>query len=65
MIYLKIKYQFPDNYAMADIIMKIGKNVPNRITAQYVKAIKSLWTDPGTQKCYERSNEYQLLDSTK
>jgi hypothetical protein len=24
-----------------------------------------LWADPGIKKCFERSNEYQLIDSAK
>ncbi|KAI9199720.1 G-protein alpha subunit [Polychytrium aggregatum] len=28
-----------------------------------VESMKSLWADPGTQKCMERANEFQMLDS--
>lgn len=31
----------------------------------YVDAIKSLWSDPGIQECYNRKREYQLSDSAK
>ena len=26
---------------------------------------KTLWIDPSVQKCYDRSNEFQLIDSAK
>ena len=27
--------------------------------------VKVLWADPGMKACFERSNEYQLIDSAK
>lgn len=32
---------------------------------RYVRAIKTLWDDPGIQECYDRRREYQLSDSAK
>jgi hypothetical protein len=33
------------------------------ITAQQVKDIKVLWADNAVQSAYERSSEFQLIDS--
>jgi guanine nucleotide-binding protein G(q) subunit alpha len=29
------------------------------------EAIEKLWADPGLQACYQRRNEYQLIDSAE
>ena len=34
-------------------------------TLQLLQAMKRLWSDPGVQYCFKRSNEYQLNDSAK
>lgn len=31
-------------------------------TDKFFTVTKELWNDPGTQECYRRSNEYQLID---
>ncbi|XP_022084266.1 guanine nucleotide-binding protein G(i) subunit alpha-like [Acanthaster planci] len=33
------------------------------MTQELADTIMELWRDPGVQQCYDRSNEYQLLDS--
>ncbi|CAH1787847.1 unnamed protein product [Owenia fusiformis] len=35
------------------------------MTPEIGNAIRNLWTDKGVQKCFQRSNEYQLDDSTE
>lgn len=30
-----------------------------------LQAMRNLWTDPGVQLCFRRSNEYQLNDSAQ
>ena len=32
---------------------------------QFWEATSALWKDPGVQECFERSNEYQLIDCAK
>jgi hypothetical protein len=33
--------------------------------AEFWEYAEQLWADPGIKKCFERSNEYQLIDSAK
>ena len=33
------------------------------LTQVMADTITELWRDPGVQQCYDRANEYQLLDS--
>ena len=33
--------------------------------AEFWEHAEQLWADPGIKKCFERSNEYQLIDSAK
>ena len=35
---------------------------PSQVFFEHVEA---LWKDPGVMKCYERSNEYQLIDCAR
>ena len=32
---------------------------------EFYEATESLWADAGVQQCFERSNEYQLIDCAK
>ena len=34
-------------------------------TPEFYEATEALWSDGGVQKCFERSNEYQLIDCAK
>jgi hypothetical protein len=44
--------------------MDIGEILEEvKLNAEVAKAIKLLWADPGLQSCYQRRNEYQLIDS--
>ena len=33
--------------------------------SEFYEACEALWDDPGVQQCFERSNEYQLIDCAK
>lgn len=43
--------------------MKIDQNLT--FSDEYFFHIKRLWQDQGVQECYNRSNEYNLIDSAK
>ncbi|VDN11036.1 unnamed protein product [Dibothriocephalus latus] len=45
-------------------IVDIRKNLRDAICAFFVKCAQ-IWKDEGVQECYERSNEYQLIDCAK
>ena len=32
---------------------------------KFFNTVESLWDDAGVQTCYDRSNEYQLIDCAK
>ena len=34
-------------------------------TREFYDTTEALWKDPGVQACFERSNEYQLIDCAK
>eukprot|EP00064_Thunnus_orientalis_P013699 superscaffoldBa00002273_g13739 len=51
--------------ANASIINEVHVENVTTFTNPYVDAIKSLWSDPGIQECYNRKREYQLSDSAK
>lgn len=40
-------------------------SLPGDYTEEFFDHLDALWTDRGVQDCFERSNEYQLIDCTK
>ncbi|KAM6975994.1 guanine nucleotide-binding protein G(q) subunit alpha-like [Tautogolabrus adspersus] len=62
---LQIPYKNESNKANARIVSDVHVEKVTTLTNPYVDAIKSLWSDPGIQECYNRKREYQLSDSTK
>ncbi|XP_056639732.1 guanine nucleotide-binding protein G(f) subunit alpha [Diorhabda sublineata] len=48
-----------------DFILKLGPTGPSEFTEEYVRHVKTAWNDGGVRKTFERSNEYQLIDSTE
>jgi len=62
---LRIEYKNPANIEMADLVRCVDYESVTTFGDIYVKAIKSLWEDPGIQDCYDRRREYQLTDSAK
>lgn len=65
---LSIQYEKEQSFEgynrLIDPLMDIDQEVDIELGPAEVKCIDELWTDAGIQKCYTRSNEYQLLDST-
>ena len=51
--------------ANANIVCSVDVERATTLTNPYVDAIRSLWSDPGIQECYNRKREYQLSDSAK
>nr|XP_046231272.1 guanine nucleotide-binding protein G(q) subunit alpha-like isoform X1 [Scatophagus argus] len=62
---LQIPYKYEINKANASIVSAVDVEKVTTLTNPYVDAIKSLWSDPGIQECYNRKREYQLSDSAK
>lgn len=55
----------PTPQANALLIRDVDVEKVTTFEHQYVNAIKTLWSDPGIQECYDRRREYQLSDSAK
>ncbi|XP_062290070.1 guanine nucleotide-binding protein G(q) subunit alpha-like [Scomber scombrus] len=62
---LKIPYKYENNQANASIVSVADAEKVITLTNPIMDAIKSLWSDPGIQECYNRKREYQLSDSAK
>lgn len=62
---LQIPYKYEHNKANASIVNKVDVEKVTTLKKPYADALKSLWSDPGIQECYNRKREYQLSDSTK
>lgn len=62
---LKIRYKYEQNKANALLIREVDVEKVTTFEHQYVNAIKTLWSDPGVQECYDRRREFQLSDSAK
>lgn len=55
----------PLRQANALLIREVDVEKVTTFEHQYVNAIKTLWSDPGVQECYDRRREFQLSDSAK
>ncbi|XP_063334358.1 guanine nucleotide-binding protein G(q) subunit alpha-like isoform X2 [Pelmatolapia mariae] len=62
---LQIPYKYEHNKANATTVNKVDVEKVVTLTNPYIDALKSLWSDPGIQECYNRKREYQLSDSAK
>uniref|UniRef100_A0A3B4FCM6 Guanine nucleotide-binding protein subunit alpha n=1 Tax=Pundamilia nyererei TaxID=303518 RepID=A0A3B4FCM6_9CICH len=60
---LQIPYKYEHNKANATTVNKADVEKVVTLTNPYIDALKSLWSDPGIQECYNRKREYQLSDS--
>lgn len=49
----------------AQYILSMGDCAPETMNEEYRDHILTLWNDIGIRACYNRSNEFPLLDSTK
>ncbi|XP_029446839.1 guanine nucleotide-binding protein G(olf) subunit alpha isoform X1 [Rhinatrema bivittatum] len=52
----------PDNQFRLDYIKSIGPLSDFDYTQEFFEHAQKLWDDEGVKACYERSNEYQLID---
>uniref|UniRef100_A0A8C6S8L3 Guanine nucleotide-binding protein subunit alpha n=1 Tax=Neogobius melanostomus TaxID=47308 RepID=A0A8C6S8L3_9GOBI len=62
---LQIPYMCEDNKAHSKVVGDMDVDKLYTFSKIHVDAIKSLWSDPGIQECYNRKREYQLSDSAK
>lgn len=52
----------PDNQFRIDYITNLPSDKDFDFPAEFYEHTKALWQDEGVKACYERSNEYQLID---
>ncbi|XP_026883050.2 guanine nucleotide-binding protein subunit alpha-14 [Electrophorus electricus] len=62
---LKISLSNPENQDQAGLLNELDVDKVMDLDQCQVAAIRSLWSDPGIQECYNRRREYQLSDSAK
>ncbi|XP_018517847.1 guanine nucleotide-binding protein G(q) subunit alpha [Lates calcarifer] len=62
---LQIPYKYEHNKANASLVSGVDAEKLTTLINPYVDALKSLWSDPGIQECYNRKREYQISDSAK
>ncbi|XP_029310474.1 guanine nucleotide-binding protein G(q) subunit alpha-like isoform X2 [Cottoperca gobio] len=58
----ELKFQVKAN---ASLVRGVDAEKVTTLTKLHVDAIRSLWSDPGIQECYDLRRKYQLLDSAK
>ncbi|XP_068132000.1 guanine nucleotide-binding protein G(s) subunit alpha-like [Hyperolius riggenbachi] len=55
----------PDNQFRLDYILNLPRNKDFDFPPEFYEHTKALWQDEGVKACYERANEYQLIDCAK
>lgn len=54
-----------DNEPRLEYVQNVASQPDYEITPEFYDYAAELWNDAGVQACYERSNEYQLIDCAK
>ncbi|XP_018408791.1 PREDICTED: guanine nucleotide-binding protein G(s) subunit alpha-like [Nanorana parkeri] len=52
----------PDNQFRIDYVTNLPSDKDFDVPLKFYEHVKALWQDEGVKACYERSNEYQLID---
>ena len=62
-----VKLANPDNESSREYILSKALRFPDPVDfdEDFYTHLEKLWSDRGVQDCYDRSNEYQLIDCTK
>ncbi|XP_002734471.1 guanine nucleotide-binding protein G(s) subunit alpha-like [Saccoglossus kowalevskii] len=60
-----IALEHPENQFRLDYIQDVSSSPDFDYPEEFWDHTEVLWKDQGVQTCYERSNEYQLIDSAK
>ena len=55
----------PDSGPSHEFVLRECPSTDFDYTPEFWEHTELLWDDPNVKKCYERSNEYQLIDSAK
>uniref|UniRef100_A0A8C4X8G1 Guanine nucleotide-binding protein G(s) subunit alpha n=1 Tax=Erpetoichthys calabaricus TaxID=27687 RepID=A0A8C4X8G1_ERPCA len=57
-----VQLAIPENQSRIDYILNIVSQKDFEFPVEFYEHTKILWQDEGVKACYERSNEYQLID---
>ncbi|KAL1115484.1 hypothetical protein AAG570_007514 [Ranatra chinensis] len=60
-----IALEHPDNQSRVDYIQDVASQHDFDYPPEFYEHTEILWKDRGVQACFERSNEYQLIDCAK
>uniref|UniRef100_A0A023F635 Guanine nucleotide-binding protein G(s) subunit alpha n=5 Tax=Reduviidae TaxID=27479 RepID=A0A023F635_TRIIF len=60
-----IALEHPENQVRVDYIQDVASQHDFDYPPEFYEHTEVLWKDKGVQACYERSNEYQLIDCAK
>jgi guanine nucleotide-binding protein G(s) subunit alpha len=55
----------PENLRWKKYLQEVTDNVDYDYPQEFFDHVQALWADKGVQTCFERSNEYQLIDCAK
>ncbi|ESN96641.1 hypothetical protein HELRODRAFT_68124, partial [Helobdella robusta] len=55
----------PSNQPSVDYILQVASKQDFNFTPEFYMHTETLWKDKGVRACFERSNEYQLIDCAK
>lgn len=62
---LGLEFDSRENWEKAQKIVKLGKSIPKEVPEEYSSWVQDLWLDHGVRMCYNRSNEFQIIDNAK
>lgn len=62
---LGISFDSSANSKKAEFLLSVGDDPPEVLTDTYCNCIFDLWQDQGVQRCFSRSNEFQIIDNAK
>uniref|UniRef100_A0A4W4GTD6 Guanine nucleotide-binding protein G(s) subunit alpha n=1 Tax=Electrophorus electricus TaxID=8005 RepID=A0A4W4GTD6_ELEEL len=57
-----VKLAYPANQFRIEYVLNLANQKDFEFTSEFYEHTKTLWQDEGVRACFERSNEYQLID---
>ncbi|CAF0764408.1 unnamed protein product [Rotaria sordida] len=65
MINPPVRLEHPENQSRATYILTTAHQLDFEYPSEFFEHVEILWRDAGVQECFQRSIEYQLIDSAK
>jgi guanine nucleotide-binding protein G(s) subunit alpha len=60
-----VELEHPENQWRATYMITTAHQLDFEYPPEFYEHAAILWSDAGVQECFERSNEYQLIDCAK